>query len=574
MQDIHRLLKAAARRLLIGRFLASLVVMATAVSGVLFAMVLAEKLTPWSFPWTEVFAASGGIILVFATISALVRGPRGLALADEVDRRAGLRETLSTAISLEGRGDAWSLAVAESASERARRVVLHDAVPIAPPRGWRVPAVLLAASLLGLWLAPRHDLTGLLARREQDDRHQAEIRATALEITAREQALQEILEHAGVEMTRDETADEATEGRATSPDEMRRNALRKLTQLSDALMEKREGDQSQQLRAMQEQMNKLRTPGPGPMTEFARALARGEFDKARAALEDAARATESGDLSESERREAARQLEALAEQMERLAQNRDALREQLERAGMDPSRAEALASDPSALREALEQMPGISSAQAQQLMNMAMNQAAACESMQSMAGAMSELAKAFERGELSAQEMQAMQSLCEQLGACEMAAAEMRAIDLVLRECNSQMQQYGESMCEGGACMSPGQADSGGGGGVGWGAGTGTGGSSYDPDLPPADDYVLRGERANVLNRGGPIIGSTLVYGAQVRGEAVSQFGEVVDASSVVAAEAIETMQVPREYHDAVRHYFGRLDAIAKRRDPPAARED
>ena len=55
-----------------------------------------------------------------------------------------------------------------------------------------------------------------------------------------------------------------------------------------------------------------------------------------------------------------------------------------------------------------------------------------------------------------------------------------------------------------------------------------------------------------------------MVYGSQIRGEATAQFGEAVNASAVQAAEAIESMQVPREYHDAVRHYFGRLERAAK----------
>jgi hypothetical protein len=32
-----------------------------------------------------------------------------------------------------------------------------------------------------------------------------------------------------------------------------------------------------------------------------------------------------------------------------------------------------------------------------------------------------------------------------------------------------------------------------------------------------------------------------------------------VHASSEAAAEAIETKVIPREYHDAIKHYFGNL---------------
>jgi hypothetical protein len=45
----------------------------------------------------------------------------------------------------------------------------------------------------------------------------------------------------------------------------------------------------------------------------------------------------------------------------------------------------------------------------------------------------------------------------------------------------------------------------------------------------------------------------------------------VVEASSREAAEAMESMQIPREYHDAVKHYFGRLQEKVKKETAPAS---
>ena len=66
-------------------------------------------------------------------------------------------------------------------------------------------------------------------------------------------------------------------------------------------------------------------------------------------------------------------------------------------------------------------------------------------------------------------------------------------------------------------------------------------------------------------NTGGPIIGSRLVYGEQVRGESVAEFADVVEASIAESAEAFEGGTVPREYHVAVKTYFGRLQAKVKK---------
>ncbi|HHN77569.1 MAG TPA: hypothetical protein ENK11_02690 [Phycisphaerales bacterium] len=99
--------------------------------------------------------------------------------------------------------------------------------------------------------------------------------------------------------------------------------------------------------------------------------------------------------------------------------------------------------------------------------------------------------------------------------------------------------------------------------GSGGGIGSTTVWNEVDGTQPPDDDYILKSEKTRVRNLGGPVIGSTLVYGAQVRGEARARFGEVARASAVRAAEAVETMQVQHRYRNAVRHYFGRLEAIA-----------
>lgn len=567
MHDINRVLRGGGRRLWIDGFLRALVGLGTVGAVVVLGLVAAHKLTAWTPDWGPALGVIGGVVFVAALGVSWARRARGLALADELDRRAGLRETLSTAVSLSGRGDAWSAAVRESAEARARRVVLRDAAPIRTPRGWGVPAAVLACAGLVLWLSPRHDLTGLMAREQGERAREAEIRQAALEIRARESELNELLDRAGVSLRGEDEGDESGRGEAKSPEDLNRAALRRLTKLSDDLREMQRGEKAQRLEALQEGMRKLRSPGPGAMDEFARSLARGRFEEAKAALEEMGRALESGSMSDAERAALSEQIRKLGEQLERVAQDRGALQQRLEQAGMDPGEAARLAGDPAALEAALNAMEGLSAEERKALMDAAMAQRSACDAMGAMAGLMRELSEAVASN--PGQCANPMQALGEQLGACEALASEMRALDAAMRACEAQMASCGQSLCEGGG-LNPGEGLGAMGrmmasGNQGRGIGSGTGGSRADPDLAPADDYVLKSERTRVANRGGAVISSTLVYGSQVRGEAEARFGEVVGASSAEAAEAIETMRVPREYHDAVRHYFGRLEAIAKR---------
>ena len=599
MTNIDHALSTAARRLYLNAFFRALVVMATVSGSVLLVLVAVEKLTPYAFDWRPILIASVGVSLATAALAAAFRRPRGVALADELDRRAGLRETLSTAIALKTNTDAWAVAVRESADERASRIVMRDAVPLRAPARWQAPLALLLVSGLCYWLAPRHDLTGLLDRQAAEEEQQAEIRTVALEIKTREDELKEVLDRAGVELEEDESADDesADQDKPTTPEELRRSALKKLTKLSDQLDEKMNSERAQQTKALQENIERLKTPGPGPMTEFARSMARGQFKDAKEALEKIAESIESGEMSDEQKMEAAAQLDALAEQMEQLAQQKEALKNELEKQGMDAATAEQLASDPQALKEALEQMENMSAEQKQALMKNMMGQIQSSMAMQSMAQAMSQMSKEMQsacenpgsnpgqnqnaqssqqggqgsgqgqmsQGQMSQGMAQAMQQMSDQLSACEMASAEMQALQAAMSQCQNQMQGYGMSMCE-----NPGQSNGKGNGKGGRKAGQGDAVNEFDQPLAARDDYMLKAEKTSVANHGGPIIGSTVVYGSQVRGEATAQFGEAVGASAVQAAEAIESMRVPREYHDAVRAYFGRLEKIAKEGGEPA----
>lgn len=588
MHDINDALSRAARRLFYIGFLRGLVVMGTASSALLLLLVIAEKLGPVQFDWRIIAGAAAGITLLTAFVSAAVRRPRGVALADELDRRAGLRETLSTAVAMKSSNDAWASAVRDSANERARRIVMQDAVPVRMPKGWQTPMLLLAVAGLGLWLAPRHDLSGLLDRRMAEDEQQTEIRTVALEIQSRENELKEVLDRAGVEMEEDESSaeDSAEQDKPKSVEELNRAALKKLTKLSDSLNAAQKSEKSEQMKALQQNIERLKTPGPGPMTEFARSLARGQFKDAKQALEELSDALQQGEMSDEQKMQASEQLKALAEQMEKLAQQKEALKQQLEKQGMDADQAERLASDPAALKEALEKMQNMTPEEREALMNSALGQMKASEAMQSMSNAMSQMSQQMaeacqnpgesgqagqqgQSGQQMSEAMQkSMQQMSDQLSACEMAGAEMQALSQAMSECQSQMAQYGQGMCE-----NPGQGyGKGKGKGMGGGIGEADVANDFDSPLAARDDYMLKSEKTDVANNGGPIIGSTMVYGAQVKGEATAQFGQAVGASSIQAAEAIESMRVPREYHDAVRHYFGRLEKLAES-DAPAKKD-
>ncbi len=571
MQDIQRVLKAAGWRLFVVDVLRTGVVTLTVVVAALFVLKVTEKLFPVAFDWSILFAVAGGSAVLMALLWAFLRRSRGLRLAQEVDERAGLREAISTAMCVDGCEDGWSRAVVETAQERARRVVVRDAVPIETPRAWQAP-VILALALLTVWWLPSYDLTGLMAKKEQEEQQQHEVQKVMAEIKVDEKKLEDLLRKAGIE---DGDGDEepAVDPQQADPkkvDEIRREALKKLTKLGEQLKAKQESGETKKLEAMQKQLKQLRTPGDGPMTEFARSLARSNFAEAKEKLEEAAEQLAQGDMSPEDKAKAAEQLENLKEQLEELAKNNEQIEEALKEAGMNAEQAAKAASDPQALKQALEKMENLSEQQKQAIEQAAQAQQQACESMGNMAGAMGQMAQAMsQEGQEGQAGQEGASSLSDQLSQMEAAAQEAQSLADAMGECQSQMNQLGQAMGEPGAgeCFGEGQGQSpfakgdsmNPGNGMG-GPGRGSGGEMDSEET----DYALERIKQNVANQGGPIISETIVYGAQVRGESSKTFQAAVAQAAAMSSEALESKVVPKQYTGAIQHYFGRLEAVAK----------
>lgn len=600
--DLRGLLTRASRRMIFTGTVAMFGPLLLAMTIALATAMLVEKLTFLRLPWGALVPGAIGAAAIGAFAWSLATLPRGAALADEVDRRAGLRETLSTAVLLEragpGRGGvetdpAWRGAVIENARERARRVVLSDAMPIrVDERSMWWSGILAVALVIGAFV-PGYDLTGVLSGRDEERRERDEAESAKAEITAKEKEIEEILARANVALPDDEAdpADEPAEaGEPKRVEDIRREAIRKMTNLSDQLKELQQGPQAKQYEAMRQAMRQLKAPPPGPATEFQRQLARGNFSQAQAELQKLEEQLSSDKVPAEERKQAAAQLAALAEQLNELAEQKDSLENALKQAGLSAQQAQAAAKDPSELEKMLSQMPGIPAPTQQALRQMSQAQENASQAMQSMAQAAQGMCNACKNpGQGAGQQMsQAAGQMSSELSAAEMMASEQAAASQALAEAQGQLQKLGESLCEGGACNNPGNGQNPGsfgqtgqwkpGDGTNQGSGSGGPGrgNGAGPDALP-EDYILKREKAKVQNQGGPIIGSTVVYGSQVRGESAAVFSTAAKAATSAASEAIETMQVPREYHDAVRAYFGSLEKAVKDKavkDAPASPGD
>ncbi len=562
MVELNRLVARASARLFAVRAVSALVFgLMAAVAGMLLVRV-AERLFAFPIDWSTTWMIALGAGVVGALGWTYWTRHDRLAVARELDEQAGLRESISTALCVAGSDDPWSRASVEHAKSLVPKVLVARAFPLRLPRSWPAPLIGVAVFFL-MGLIPRADVLKIFSKSEAKQQQQAQIEEAKAQVREMDQKLDELLSKVGEDALNEKGNEDETpspEVNQGSPEEIRREAVKKLTTMQDRLSQLKQGDKAGALDEMQKKLEQLKQPiGAMPeLNSLVQNMQAGKFQEAGDNLQKMAQKLSEQNLTPEQKEQLAKQLQDLAKQLEKLGQQQKDLEKALEDAGLDPK----MAMDPEALKKALEQMQNLSPEQKQQLQQMCNNASAANKMCQSMSQACQNAASAMAEGKSGGQKMSEMG---DQLSQLEMMQSEMEALDAAMGECKSQLTALGECMNPGSSqtqnpfasMPSKGQANN-----------RGLGGGQAP--APKEADFQTKKEKSKSPNQGGPIVGSMMVKGEQVRGESVQQFGEAVKAGSEEMAEAIETMQVPREYHEALKHYFGALEEKAKAATPPA----
>lgn len=571
MSEIRSVLRAARFRLLAGSFLRYLVLALTAALVAGMVLRVASVMLGIGVEWTQVATWGGGLVVAAALGFTLATTPRAAAVARRVDEGADLRETLSTALSVQGSPDAWAKAVVETASQRARTVDVRRAVPVRAPRSWPMPLT-AALALVVVWLLPiPRDVLGKQAAAEKVAEQKKKIEMVKAESKAATSKVEDLLKKLDPKAAEDPEANKAgaEKPQPTTPEEIQKAAIKKLEGMKDKLEKMRsESDKAQAADSLKEMLKQLKN-SPGPMEEVAKNLAKGDMKAAQEALEKLQQKMASGEMSAAEKEQMGKQLESLKGQLEKLASSQKDLEDKLKAAGLDPK----LASNMEDLKKALDKNPNLSEEQKQQIQKQAQAKQAASESCQSMAQAMNKMAQGMKQGQQgeageqnSAEAQQGMQELSQQMSEMEMMMAEANQMDAAMSEAQKQLQ----SMCEGaGQCDNPGMGQCKDGlynnpwspgnnqkqGSNRGGHGQAQGGSAEES---PADETWQKRMFKSKTGQG-PIIGSTMIQGEQIKGESRAQFEAAVNSGEATFAEAVENNTIPREYHDVIKAYFGRL---------------
>lgn len=578
MNPIHRVVSLAQWRLLILDVLRRLTTLTVAVLLALILTRLVERTFGLEFPWRAIAVWSASGVVAAGLAWAWFTRHRTAEAARTLDERAGLRESLSTALYVEGSQDAWAQAVIEAARVKAAAVDVRTAIPIAAPKHWSW-AMGTALALMIVWMTvPAMDVLGLLAKKKDTEQKKQELQMVVQEVKVKQQKLEELLAKTKVDAKQEEPQAPADKpGDPMKPEDIRRDAIKNLTQIAEKLQAEKAGDKSLQLDALKNAMLKLRPTEAGPLDQFSKDLAKGDFSKAAEELEKLKAKMASKNLSDSEKAQAAEQLKKLSEQLEKLSSDSKSMEKKLAAAGMDPKQAAALAkkmmADPQgaaeAMKQALEAMKNLTPEQREQLAKEMSSQCKSGQKMSQMAKAMSKCSSGMNQGE-GQKAGEGMGEMSSQLSEMEAMASEMQAVEAAMSECKSQLASLCQGKCSGGNGSELQWKDSNGewregdssaqGGGKGGPGQSGGGGGGQET----ASDYSLKTDKAKVAIRPGAIINRKLVEGESIKNDSKADFQAAVEAAAQRAASSTSNNRIPREYQEAVKKYYGRLDDAAK----------
>ncbi|MFK7961326.1 MAG: hypothetical protein AB8G96_12475 [Phycisphaerales bacterium] len=563
LSDIRRLTAAAGRRLAAGRFLRGLHVVGVGVAIVALVLAVADRLGTSDFvPWLWTWIALGAVAVVGAIVVARRDRPSELAVAVAVDERLGLRERLSNALQAggdaAGRNDGFSRAVIADGLVAARdprtRESLGRRFPVRGPRNaWLAPLfVVIAVVMLQL---PQ---TGLIAAADEPEVDEIAAETAREEATAAiemvSKSLKESPELDGElgDLAEQLSLDGDLADDLKKPEDIKRDAIKKLTDVSERLEEILSSEDAQSMAQVENMLAQLE-PADGPGAELSNALRKADFKAAREALEDMLNDVQNGEMSPEAQEQLAEQLQQMAEQMQQMADQQDALEQALKQAGLDPQ----LANNPQAMQQAIEQAESLNDQQKQQLQQQMQAMQQAKQTMQQMAGMCQNMGQSMgqkgQQGQSGQQGQgqqgqqgqmgQSGQAMSQQLSDMEAMQQMMNQAQAMLGQCQGQKQGLGAPSMSGKMGQNGGQQ--------------GSGALRNDVQAAPGKT-VMQKEEVPMME--GEVIARMLVDGEPITGEAKARIRDVVRAQSSGFDEAIDESPLPRRYHDAVKHYFGQLE--------------
>lgn len=577
-QQVQRARMRLNSSLVLDRLALGLVVAAAAIS---LAWIV-DRALGLGVPTGALLGGAAGLAVLVAVVGWFVSRVDALRAAIAIDQAAGLKERLSTALLFQRSADPFAHAAVADAEKTARSVHVPTHLPLraSPLWSWAGAAVVVAFLLYAFM--PQ---LNLLAAGQRDEPKPEEKGAVLAERKAVEVALSEQytkvrkLAEANPELNdlaKDlEPLKAPTEPHQT-PEDVRRDALKKIDKLSDKLAEKKDSDQFKALDEIKKRMAQLEPKqGNDPASRLTQALANGDTQAAKQQLAELKKqledAAQSGDEATKQKLlEMAEKLDDVAKQMEKLADQSKLQKELENKAGLSEEEAKKLLDDvakmdPKQLEKELQKRlgeKGLDSKQIQELAKKLAQDKEAKKAMKQMAEKMQKAAQQCKK-QCEGQQPGEGQNPGNQSGEGDALAdamdqmSEMEMTEQMMNELEAQMaelQDLREGMCQGRGRQSDQQGNQGPEAGIGYGARIGK----------ESGAHGYKASKIRSRSNSGQIIGQMLIDGPQVKGEIGAEAKDAVTSAVRDASDAIERESIPRQYHEVTRRYFESLAGLGK----------
>lgn len=587
-QQVRRARRRLSRNLLFHRLCLGFTITAAAWA----LLVIIVRLFALNVPvWT-----GGGIAIVagllIGVVGMLIARPSVLQAAIALDEAAGLRERLSTALAMQNRPDPFVRATVKDAENTASRVhvpshIRHQAPPLLPYSTATVVAALILA-----WFMPVVDL---LADNAADQNTvpraqvEAEHKIIQAEFEKRISRIEELSrDNADLgNLTEDLEPLEMPDQPTVTPDDVRREAAKRIDDVRDKLNQQLEQTESSGLNETKRMFQQLNRPGNLEASDqLAKSLASGDFQGAKDALQkladDIAEAAKNAETPEAKQRlaEMQQRLERLSDQMSKLSDTVKLQKELENKCGLSEEQAKKLLDqmknmDPKQLEKELQKQLGEKGVPPEQIQEIAKQMKAQQQAQKTCKNMAQSLAKAAQACQQCQNPGSSSNGAAQAGNALSDAASQLSQLEMseqMMNELETQMSELGnlrDEICRGGMCPFGKDGYPGKPGMQGPGAGLGLGERIGKQRVA----YDRQPTKVKSRFEGGTVIGRMLVEGPQVRGEATAEALATAQSEVRDALDNVEREDVPRQYHNALRAYFERLAGLM-RADDESSTED
>lgn len=546
MEIVRRQIASAQRRLMLQRFgrIATWAVFGLLIVAAIGATV--PKVWAISIPfevWTA-WWAGGAVVLAVAIAGPITyfTRPSLSETAIEMDRRFGLRERLSSSLSLDEEACQTEMgkALLEDAERRAEKLSVSERFQLQPHRLGLLPLipVIFLVVLIFIPNATRENVVDAsIDKAKQQEIDQVKTAAEQLKKKLQQQRRQAATE--GLQDAEDlfKKLERQADQIAKSEKMDKKEALVALNDIKKQLEERRSqlGSPDQ----MRKALSKLDDMENGPAEKVAKALEKGDFGDAKEQVKELADKLRDGTLTDEEKKQLAEQMKQMEEKISEAVKQQEQAKQQLQEK-IEQAKKEGRTEEAAKLQQKMNEM---------QQMDGQMKQ------MQQMAEQMQAAQQAMQQGDAE-KAADAMQQMADQLGEIQMDMDQLEELQDAMSDLEQMKDQMGCKECNGQGCkacqgqgMKPGDMP-----GNGLGKGQGKGDRPEEENDTGSYDSQVRGTpkkgRAVIAGQAG---------GENKKGITRESVQQAVLDAVTEESDPVEDQVLPRNEREHAQQYFDRL---------------